>query len=318
MSKDLDKFQIELDRYRNVNFMKDVDNESAKAYGLLAQQKVNSEKSFNDYNQKIFKLNQKISEIEKELIAHQKTISTLLHEKESQEKFYKTREEKEIEKVICLENQVNVLDNIVYKTGQSVQTMNMLNRNCKTSFVKPELLKKAIRANPRLYDIGCYNDNIALLLAPASDETIHLAQESRSKLSDLIKPFDYKNLNNLYDLFVPQHEKSAEQKYFSSNSKMSYTPAKNVYSKEDFNKQTILLEKQMNGTIPSAQKCKSSAKFTFIKQDVQSLFHGVKCCNQIMNNNIWHVLINLDLKNVIEQKISPTVDYLTTDVDAFY
>ncbi|GKA63379.1 hypothetical protein Tco_0762985 [Tanacetum coccineum] len=93
--------------------------------------------------------------------------------------------------------------------------MNMLNRNCKTSFVKPEFLKKAQRANPRLYDIGCYNDNLALMLAPESDETIRLAQESRSKLSDLIRPFDYKNLNNLYDLFVPQREKSPEQRYFS-------------------------------------------------------------------------------------------------------
>ncbi|GJZ23835.1 hypothetical protein Tco_0561294 [Tanacetum coccineum] len=48
--------------------------------------------------------------------------------------------------------------------------------------------------------------------APESDETIRLAQESRSKLSDLIKTFDYKNLNNLYELFVPQREKSAEQR----------------------------------------------------------------------------------------------------------
>ncbi|GJQ99693.1 retrovirus-related pol polyprotein from transposon TNT 1-94 [Tanacetum coccineum] len=50
------------------------------------------------------------------------------------------------------------------------------------NFVKPEFLKKAQRANPRLYDIGCYNDNLVLMLAPESDETIRLAQESRSKL----------------------------------------------------------------------------------------------------------------------------------------
>nr|GEX07014.1 hypothetical protein [Tanacetum cinerariifolium] len=74
-------------------------------------------------------------------------------EKEAQKKFYKTREDKEIEKVIDLENKVKVLDDIVYKTSQSVQTMNMLNRDCKTSFVKPKFLKKAQRANPRLYDI---------------------------------------------------------------------------------------------------------------------------------------------------------------------
>nr|GFA27751.1 integrase, catalytic region, zinc finger, CCHC-type, peptidase aspartic, catalytic [Tanacetum cinerariifolium] len=84
------------------------------------------------------------------------------------------REDKELDKVIALENKVKVLDNIVYKTDQSVQTMNMLNHNCKTSFVKPEFLKKAQRANPRLYDIGCYNDNLALMLAPESDELVEI------------------------------------------------------------------------------------------------------------------------------------------------
>ncbi|GJU04200.1 hypothetical protein Tco_1114538 [Tanacetum coccineum] len=124
-----------------------------------------------------------------------------------------------------------------------------VNEFCQTC-VKPEFLKKAQRANPRLYDIGCYNDNLALMLAPESDETIRLAQESRSKLSDLIRPFDYKNLNNLYDLFVPQREKSPEQRYFSERSKMSHTPVKNENSKESFNKQTTLLEKRMDESIP--------------------------------------------------------------------
>nr|GFB97327.1 hypothetical protein [Tanacetum cinerariifolium] len=104
------------------------------------------------------------------LSAHQDTISILTQQKEAQIKLYKTREEKELKKVIELENKVKVLDNIVYKTGQSVQMMNMLNNKCRTSFVKPEHLKKAKQANPSLYDIGCYNDNLALMLAPKSDE----------------------------------------------------------------------------------------------------------------------------------------------------
>nr|GEU70632.1 hypothetical protein [Tanacetum cinerariifolium] len=105
------------------------------------------------------------------------TISILSQAKEAQIKLYKTREDKELDKVIALENKVKVLDNIVYKTGQSIQTMNMLNRNCKTSFAKPEFLKKAQRANPRLYDIGCYNDNLALMLAHESDEVIRLEKK---------------------------------------------------------------------------------------------------------------------------------------------
>nr|GEU56594.1 retrovirus-related Pol polyprotein from transposon TNT 1-94 [Tanacetum cinerariifolium] len=156
------------------------------------------------------------------LFTHQETISILSQQKEAQIKLYKTRKDKELDKVIALENKVKVLDNIVYKTGQSVQTMNMLNNKCRTSFTKPEFLKKAQRANPCLYDIGCYNDNLASMLAPESDEVIRLEKESRSKLSYLIRPFDYEKLNNLYDLFVPQREKSSEHIYFSERSRLSH------------------------------------------------------------------------------------------------
>nr|GFA32581.1 hypothetical protein [Tanacetum cinerariifolium] len=52
---------------------------------------------------------------------------------------------------------------------------------------------------------------IEKLKAPESDEVIHLEKESRSKLIDLIRPFDYDKLNNLYDLFILQREKSSEQ-----------------------------------------------------------------------------------------------------------
>nr|GEZ97852.1 hypothetical protein [Tanacetum cinerariifolium] len=173
----------------------------------------------------------KLKEIKKELLTHQETISIISKQKEAQIKLYKTHEDKELDKVIALGNKVKVLDNIVYKTGQSVQTMNMLNRNCKTSYAKPEFLKKAQRASPRMYDIGCYNDNLALMLAPESDEVIHLEKESRSKLSDLIRPFDYDKLNNLYDLFVSQHEKSSTQRYFFERSRMSHTLVNNENSK---------------------------------------------------------------------------------------
>ncbi|GJV46524.1 hypothetical protein Tco_1431060 [Tanacetum coccineum] len=130
------------ERVYDVNYASKVEIDCAKAKGELISYKMSFEKSFNEYTQKINDLNQKISKMKKELIVHQETISIMSQEKEAQKKFYKTREDKEIEKVIALENKVKVLDDIVYKTGQSVQTMNMLNRNCKTSFVKPEFLKK--------------------------------------------------------------------------------------------------------------------------------------------------------------------------------
>ncbi|GJY63325.1 integrase, catalytic region, zinc finger, CCHC-type containing protein [Tanacetum coccineum] len=177
--KDLKKFQDELDRYHDVNYASKMEIDCTKAKGDFVSYKMESQKSLNEHTQKINDLNQTISEMKTELFAHQETISIMSQEKEAQKKFHKTREDKKLEKVIALENKINVLDDIVYKIGQSVQTMNMLNHNCKTSFVKPKFLKKAQRANPHLYDIGCYNDNLSLMLAPESDETILLNEIDR-------------------------------------------------------------------------------------------------------------------------------------------
>nr|GEW61125.1 Gag-Pol polyprotein [Tanacetum cinerariifolium] len=142
------------------------------------------------------------NQMKKKLLAHQETISILLQQKEAQIKFHKTREDKELDKVIALENKVKVLDNIVYKTGQTIQTMNMLNRNCKTSFAKPEFLKKSQRANPRLYDIGCYNDNLALMLAPESDEDLKAQLQDKaiaiSELKKLIEKLKGKSVDTKF------------------------------------------------------------------------------------------------------------------------
>nr|GEW43596.1 hypothetical protein [Tanacetum cinerariifolium] len=225
---------------------------------------------------------EKLKEMKNKLSAHQETISILSQHKEAQIKLYKTRKDKELDKVITLENKFKVLDNIVYKTGQSVQTMNMLKNKCRSSFAKPEFLKKAQRANPRLYDISCYNDNLALMLAPEFDEVIRLEKESRSKLSDLIRPFDYDKLNNLYDLFVPKRKKSSEQRYFSKRSRLSHTFVNNGNSKESFNKQATLFEKRMDESIPWDKKCKSSIEIFKVKTINAGLEQFHECLNEEM------------------------------------
>nr|GEZ78652.1 hypothetical protein [Tanacetum cinerariifolium] len=174
---DFKKSQEELQRRNDVEYVSKVEIDCAKAKGDLISYKMESQKSFNKYNQIINDLNQTILEMKKKLSAHQEIISILSQQKEAQIKLYKTREDKELDKVIALENKVKVLDNIVYKTGQLVQTMNMLNNKCRMSFVKPEFLKKAQRVNPRMYDIGCYNDNLALILASESDEKTEFLNE---------------------------------------------------------------------------------------------------------------------------------------------
>ncbi|GJX58808.1 hypothetical protein Tco_0290198 [Tanacetum coccineum] len=87
-------------------------------------------------------------------------------------------------------------------------------------------LKKAQSAKPCLYDLVYKNNALVNKFARNSDEIIRLAIESQSKLDEIVKPFVYTPVNNLYKTFVPQQNKSAEQIYFSNNLKMSDTPAK--------------------------------------------------------------------------------------------
>nr|GEV92630.1 hypothetical protein [Tanacetum cinerariifolium] len=321
----IEKLKCEIDDSKNHNKFLETSNKAskveidrAKARGELISFKMKSQNSFNKYTQTINDLNQTISVMKKKLSAHQETISILSQQKEAQIKLYKTRKDKELDKVKTLENKVNVLDNIVYKTGQSVQTMNMLNSKCRTSFAKLEFLKKAQRPNPRLYDIGCYNDNLALMLAPESDEVIRLEKESRSKLSDLIRPFDYKKLNILYDLFIPQREKSSEQRYFSKRSRMSHTHVNNGNSKESFNKQTTLLEKRMDESIPWDQKCKSSKELFKIKRSVGTIFDGVKRCKEIIAKRTYFDHIDPFNKNTIKANFCPEIQKINADLEKMH
>nr|GFB07288.1 hypothetical protein [Tanacetum cinerariifolium] len=248
------------------------------------------------------------------LSAHQDTISILKQQKDAQNKLYKTQEDKEIKKVIDLENKVKVLDNIVYKTGQSVQTMNMLNNKCRTSFEKLEFLKKAKQANPRLYDIGCYNDNLAFMLSAESDEVIRLEKESRSKLSDVIRTFDYAKLNNLNDLFVPQREKSSEQR-FSERSRVSHITVQK--EKKSFNKQPTLLEKRLDESIPLGKRCKSSLElFNVVTPDI-TIANGVEMCKKSITKSTYFGYLDPFIKNTIEQEFSHEIERVLKGLNEF-
>ncbi|GJR89844.1 retrovirus-related pol polyprotein from transposon TNT 1-94 [Tanacetum coccineum] len=70
MFKDLKKFQAELDRYHDVNYASNVKTDCAKAKGDLVSYKMESQKSLNEHTRKINDLNQMISKMKKELVAH--------------------------------------------------------------------------------------------------------------------------------------------------------------------------------------------------------------------------------------------------------
>nr|GEU31140.1 hypothetical protein [Tanacetum cinerariifolium] len=155
---DYKKSKAELARRNSMEYTSQMEIKCAKVRGDFLSYKMEYQKSCTKHTQTITDLNQTISKMKDKLSAHQETISILSQQKEAPIKLYKTHENKELEKVTALENKVKVLDNIVYKTGQLVQTMNMLNNKCQTSFAKPEFLKKAQRANPRL----CLNEEMVV------------------------------------------------------------------------------------------------------------------------------------------------------------
>ncbi|GKB75098.1 hypothetical protein Tco_0936510 [Tanacetum coccineum] len=82
----------------------------------------------------------------------------------------------------------------------------------KSSFANPLYLKKAQKEKPCLYNVKYDKNDLANIFAPEYDETIRLAEESRSKLcKTMVRPYDYTKQNSLYELFTPQTEKSHEQ-----------------------------------------------------------------------------------------------------------
>nr|GEY93351.1 hypothetical protein [Tanacetum cinerariifolium] len=83
MYNDLKKFQAELDRRNDVPYASKVEIDCAKDKEDLISYKMESQKSFNKYTQKINNLNQTISKMKKELSVHQETISILSQAKEA-------------------------------------------------------------------------------------------------------------------------------------------------------------------------------------------------------------------------------------------
>nr|GFB95473.1 hypothetical protein [Tanacetum cinerariifolium] len=130
--------------------------------------------------------------------------------------------------------------------------------------------------------------------------------------------FDYDKLNNLYDLLVPQREKSSEQRYFSEISRLSHTPVNNRNSKESFNKQTTLLEKRMDESIPWDQKCKSSKELFKIKRNVGIIFDGVERCKETIAKQIYFGHIDPFIQNKIEANFSPEIRKINADLEKFH
>ncbi|GKE98917.1 hypothetical protein Tco_0022268 [Tanacetum coccineum] len=125
------------------------------------------------------------------------TLSEHLKEKESlmqtvtlPKNDFKKEESRNIDREIALEKKIKQLDNIVFKRDQSAQTIHMLTKpqffydhttKQALGFQNPFYPKKAQQLEPKLYE-GNVIKNTSAIVIPDSEETLMLAEESRSKM----------------------------------------------------------------------------------------------------------------------------------------
>ncbi|GJU96776.1 hypothetical protein Tco_1321532 [Tanacetum coccineum] len=177
-------------------------------------------------------LNEEISNLSKQLSTEKSTVSSLLEEKKKLKSDFKIREDELLDKQIQLENKIKELDNILVKTGQSIQTMHMLSpkpdsfyhteQKMALGYQNPFYLKQAQRKQQSLYNGKVLLEKHDPPVVHDSEETLQLAQESRQKMKQLnkeIKPANYTKINHLSGIFVSQTAKSQEEVYFVNTSK---------------------------------------------------------------------------------------------------
>ncbi|GJW73415.1 retrovirus-related pol polyprotein from transposon TNT 1-94 [Tanacetum coccineum] len=193
---------------------------------------------------------------------------TIQHETALAKKAFKERENKYLEDIVDLEEKISSHDRIVYKMRQSIQTIRMLGRKpnkvydpflkAGLGYQNPKRLKKAIVAQPKMYDGERIHSTKLIIDSPDFEETLKGAEESRLKMKDKIIQLDYEKLNALYDTFVPQQEIPIEHTYFSTPSTSNVSSKSSIKIIQDL-LMTISELKEKIKTIEKREGCVASS-----------------------------------------------------------
>ncbi|GKD66271.1 hypothetical protein Tco_1308379, partial [Tanacetum coccineum] len=115
-----------------------------------------------------------------------------------------TKWDNQFKQFICLGKKPNKVYDPFLKAGLGYQN--------------PKRLKKAIKAQPKMYDGEILQSTKLITDSPDSEETLEDAEESRLKMKDKMIQLDYEKLNALYEIFFPQTKIHIEQTYLSTPS----------------------------------------------------------------------------------------------------
>ncbi|GJX81508.1 hypothetical protein Tco_0330989 [Tanacetum coccineum] len=172
--------QTEFERYKAFNDrIVDYDKLERKlneTLGLLAQKEIDIKEGLKVKAYEISVVKEKHDELVKQSLLTKSHYEGLVKEKTKVITDLKLKEEKDIDKMISMENQLKFLNEIVYKRSQSIQTIHMLAPKCPTfngrpTFANPMYLKKAQNEIPCLYAIPHDQSDPANRLVPDREET---------------------------------------------------------------------------------------------------------------------------------------------------
>nr|GEX39700.1 hypothetical protein [Tanacetum cinerariifolium] len=149
----------------------------------------------------------------------------------------------------------------------------------------------------------------------AHQETISILSQVKESQNKLYKTYDDKELDKV--IALENKVKSAER-YFSERSNMCHTHVNNENSKESFNKQTTLLEKRMDESIPYDQKCKISKELFKIKRSVVMIFNGVEHFKETIAKRTYFGHIDPFIQNTIEANFCLEIRRINADLEKFH
>nr|GEW48358.1 integrase, catalytic region, zinc finger, CCHC-type, peptidase aspartic, catalytic [Tanacetum cinerariifolium] len=158
-------------------------------------------------------LDEEISDLNKQLSMEKSTISFLLEEKKKLKSDFKIREDELLDKQILLEKKIKELDNILVKTGQSIQTIHMLSpkpdsfyhteQKMALGYQNPFIPNKLSRNNRVCIMEKCYLKSMILLLCMIQKRHCNLLKKVANK-SKFVG--DFKSLAKEADESLAKHK----------------------------------------------------------------------------------------------------------------
>ncbi|GKC17093.1 retrovirus-related pol polyprotein from transposon TNT 1-94 [Tanacetum coccineum] len=271
--------------------------------GLLARKDIDIKEGLKTKAYEISVVNQKHDELVKKSLLTKSQLEGYLKEKTKVISDLKVKEEKDIDKMIEMDKQLKFLNEIVYTRNQSIQTIHMLAPKCSTyngrpTFANPRYLKKAQSEKPCLYEIPYDTSDLANRFAPNREETMTLANESRSKLNkDYVKPYDYTKQNSLYEIF-----KAPSLEYLFRFETLKRTLGDNV-EKTVFKECECLAQKLSKQTESVNKEVHNKLLKSFAKLENHSisLELALQQCKEQMKNNSVCKEKGSNLKKLIEK-----------------